>query len=102
MRKAVKCQKIILNPLEKPLRFFTMPECKAFTSMSLHPFIKICGCVADAFSSLFRYDPDTKSLKPMKPLPVELIQSLENDLDFLGPYPFLDCINSFIPMSDNL
>ncbi|XXG74235.1 hypothetical protein AAC387_Pa07g3009 [Persea americana] len=31
------------------------------------------------------YDPDTKSLKPMKPLPVELIQSLENDLDFLGP-----------------
>ncbi|KAF7123064.1 hypothetical protein RHSIM_Rhsim12G0139800 [Rhododendron simsii] len=35
------------------------------------------------------YDADSESLKHMKPLPEKLSQSLDGDLDFLGPYPFI-------------
>ncbi|KAF8399026.1 hypothetical protein HHK36_014892 [Tetracentron sinense] len=35
------------------------------------------------------YDAENKKLKPMKPLPQKLLDSLDGELDFLGPYPFL-------------
>lgn len=35
------------------------------------------------------YDADSESLKHMKPIPEKLLQSLDGDLDFLGPYPFI-------------
>lgn len=36
---------------------------------------------------LCRYDPGKKTLKNMKPLPDSILQSLDGDLDILGPYP---------------
>lgn len=38
---------------------------------------------------LGRYDAASKKLKPLNPLPPELLQGRNGDLDFLGPYPFL-------------
>lgn len=35
----------------------------------------------------YRYDADMKKLKHMRPLPEKLLQSLDGELDFLGPYP---------------
>lgn len=34
----------------------------------------------------YRYDADMKKLKHMRPLPQKLLQSLNGELDFLGPY----------------
>lgn len=36
-----------------------------------------------------RYDAYAKKLEHINPLPQELLESLDGELDFLGPYPFL-------------
>jgi len=47
----------------------------------------------DPFFFLFgiwrRYDSNSKRLEHMKPVPQNLLESLEGKLDFLGPYPAL-------------
>ena len=50
------------------------------------------NCIEDLLklmyrSLVFRYDIETKSLKPLKPIEKKHLQSLNGDLDFLGPYP---------------
>jgi hypothetical protein len=93
LRRAIKCQKITPNPSMMHLRSFSMLECTnmlklflifieylLFSSMIKFPIL---------LKFLCRYDINTKELKHMKPLPENFLESLNENLDFLGPYPWI-------------
>lgn len=50
----------------------------------LSPIVSVT-CWSCLFSC--RYDAHMKKLKHMRPIPEKLLQSLDGELDFLGPYP---------------
>jgi hypothetical protein len=93
LRKAIKCQRITPNPSMMHLRYFSMLECTNMLKLFLIFIVYLLFSSMIKFPILLkflcRYDINTKELKHMKPLPENFLESLNENLDFLGPYPWI-------------
>jgi hypothetical protein len=93
LRKAIKCQRITPNPSMMHLRYFSMLECTNMLKLFLIFIVYLLFSSMIKFPILLkflcRYDINTKELKHMKPLPENFLKSLNENLDFLGPYPWI-------------
>ena len=89
LRNRRKCLKITSNFSGKLWQFFSMHKCVYIMKILIwgnhyfhNVFIKSWLVLVQC-----RYDAETRKLKHMKPLPLELLQFLDEEIDFLGPYP---------------
>lgn len=72
----------------KHARMYVMyKEVSLFSNFSLCFQIAKLPCFVNCF--LFRYDAVLKQLKHMKPIPLELLESFDEGLDFLGRILFI-------------